>query len=285
MVTNPPNTVVAEGAKSFNHNVARLHNDRQFWLKKRLVQRNIDFLLDRNVPSDPGKDPSDSAYKLGNLADLKYAWIFGGNLTDKDWSILEYHLDRLQNLFTDDLRREWRLLQTKSKLIYIPILLLIYVFVSVGTQVLWPLVGRYSFGLFAMWISGLGALGALSFMSVNSLSIQNDATFDLSDASLVGGRIVLGAVFASVLSLPFCFDAFVKFGVFVQAIADHCGGDVTFDAQSSAKMIAPLLLGFSTSLVLTILNRFVVAVASLFGVEPSKPNYGSATSSSRVGIE
>jgi hypothetical protein len=41
------------------------------------------------------------------------------------------------------------------------------------------------FGSYLAWTFCLGGLGAIGFLAMNSLAIQNDATFDLSKTSLV----------------------------------------------------------------------------------------------------
>jgi hypothetical protein len=65
--------------------------------------------------------------------------------------------------------------------------------------------------LYFVWTARLGALGSIGFLSMNALSIQTDATFDLTNHSLLAVRIVLGSLFGVVLSILFGFDSFVTF--------------------------------------------------------------------------
>jgi hypothetical protein len=66
-----------------------------------------------------------------------------------------------------------------------------------------------------IWTSCLGGLGAISFLAVNSLAIQNDLTFDISNEMLVVMRIVLGALFGCIVSLPFGYQYFKDFASWV----------------------------------------------------------------------
>jgi len=56
-----------------------------------------------------------------------------------------------------------------------------------------------------LWTACLGAIGAIAFLSMNALSIQQDVTFDLTNKSLLAVRIVLGSLFGVVLRFPLGF--------------------------------------------------------------------------------
>jgi hypothetical protein len=64
---------------------------------------------------------------------------------------------------------------------------------------------------YLVWLLGLGAIGAISFISVNAMSIQSGLTFDITNQRLLAVRIVLGALFGVVLSIPIGFPSFVTF--------------------------------------------------------------------------
>jgi hypothetical protein len=130
------------------------------------------------------------------------------------------------------------------------------------------------FVCYLMWIGCLGGLGAIAFVSINALAIQTDATFDLTNRRLIQIRIVLGALFGVVLSIPFGFPDFVEF---CQSIADSqlvktivsVGATEVKDGEIFTKraglLLLPFILGFSTPLVVLVLNRFVDGVSTLFG--------------------
>jgi hypothetical protein len=101
---------------------------------------------------------------------------------------------------------------------------------------------------------------------MNALSIQTDATFDLTNHSLLAVRIVLGSLFGVVLSIPFGFDSFVTFCETIGRGAAQGGQNawVSYGIQATL-LLLPFILGFSTSLVILILNRLVESIGVFFG--------------------
>jgi hypothetical protein len=67
--------------------------------------------------------------------------------------------------------------------------------------------------------------------------------------------------------LPFGFQAFTRF---CQALAEAKEADAPSTlALQSAMLLLPFILGFSTTLVIMILNQFVDAIQSFFGKKSS----------------
>src|SRR5712692_2664941 len=56
---------------------------------------------------------------------------------------------------------------------------------------------------YIVWLTALGALGSIAFIGMNVLSVQEDATFDLTNERLMILRIALGGLFGLILGLPF----------------------------------------------------------------------------------
>src|SRR5260370_4274983 len=124
----------------------------------------------------------------------------------------------------------------------------------------------------------MGALGAISFIAMNVLSVQEDVTFDLTSSRLLAVRVIVGALFGLVLSLPFTWEVFLGFG---QTIArGMVGTDMSYIPKPSVRievrmptqpwnqslyLLLPFLLGFSTTLVILILNRLLDGVQAIFG--------------------
>jgi len=82
-------------------------------------------------------------------------------------------------------------------------------------------------------------------------------------------RISLGALFGLVLALPFGVRDFLDFcrniaaeSSVTLASADSAAGKVT---KQALMLLLPFVLGFSTTLVILVLNRLVDAVQSFFG--------------------
>lgn len=106
---------------------------------------------------------------------------------------------------------------------------------------------------------------------MNALSVQEDATFDLSNGRLITLRIALGALFGMVLSVAFGFQPFLDF---MWGLVNPAGTDKNRDiatlSQQALMLLLPFVLGFSTSLVIMVLNRCVESVQTFFGKPPTQ---------------
>jgi hypothetical protein len=141
---------------------------------------------------------------------------------------------------------------------------------------------------YLIWTVSLGALGSVAFIGMNALSVQHDITFDPASPRLMTLRIVLGAVFGLVLTLPFGFPAFAQFLATIRGWAgDVTKGLVLGDPikgymTQALLLLLPFVLGFSTSLVIIVLNRFVESAQAFFGrAGMSEPAHASRSSSTR----
>jgi hypothetical protein len=101
---------------------------------------------------------------------------------------------------------------------------------------------------------------------MNALSIQDDITFDLSSVRLITLRVVLGALFAVVLTLPFGYANFIDFCRYLATYNGTATGDIFQQLTAQAlSLLLPFVLGFSTPSVILILNQLVEAVQTFFG--------------------
>jgi hypothetical protein len=119
---------------------------------------------------------------------------------------------------------------------------------------------------YLLWLMALGATGAVAFIGMNVLSVQDDATFDLTNSRLMVLRIITGALFGLVLTLPFGFGEYILFCV---ALLGGVAGQEPNLTKQAALLLLPFVLGFSTSLVIMLLNQFIEAVQTFFGKKPS----------------
>jgi hypothetical protein len=254
-------------------------DDEEFGRQLTLLRRTRRFLIEEGVtPNAAGGTPGESPFpfSLGRLNLIRYrppSLLLPALLrratdpTLADWQLLEEKQNGLQRFFNPELQHRFRLQQTQAIITTTPLLLLIFSFMAlifgvVATDNDLPPVVR--FAVFLVWTSCLGGLGAIGFLAVNSLAIQDDATFDISNRSLVGMRIVLGALFGCIVSLPFCFPYFKDFTDWVINGGDLAGG-------RGVLLLVPFLLGFSTTLVMAVLNRMIGGVESIFGIERRGP--------------
>jgi hypothetical protein len=194
---------------------------------------------------------------------------------------------------TESLRRKFTLGTIPWWVSYLPVVFALIAAASLILVRLLPglhggsLERSYVLPFYLVWLLSLGAIGAIAFIGMNVLSVQEDVTFDLTNERLMSLRIALGALFGLVLTLPFGFEGFVQFceeiirGKITAQPGALDGSQVTTQA---VMLLLPFILGFSTSLVILILNRLVDAVQGFFGKSapadrqvPTAPARPSAT--------
>jgi hypothetical protein len=203
---------------------------------------------------------------FGVLYQLRYS--DDGRLpTLEEWELLDGRSQKLFSYLEDDeIRRRFQLKQTANLIAGLPVALIIAALASLMIATF--IVDRNLLLLcYFFWTICLGAIGAIAFLSVNALSIQKDVTFDLTNKSLLAVRIVLGSLFGVVLSIPVGFDSFVTFCeslAFGGSKVGAANNVVSFSLQA-VLLLLPFILGFSTSLVILVMNRFVESIAVFFG--------------------
>ncbi len=236
------------------------------------------FLIEQGESLTAAPPDALSLYEL-NLLDYSPR---GRLPTLDEWQILERLTQFLFGHLSDSLRRRFRYSRLPWWIVYMAIGL---GGVAIGSLVLCTLVwGTGTFSRivpwYVVWLASLGGIGSISFIGMNALSVQDDATFDLLNTKLLVLRISLGALFGVVLALPYGFNSYVAFIEFLTK-----GGDVSSNnalTLQSLLLLLPFVLGFSTSLVIMILNQLVEAVQSFFGRKASPaPGRGKQDSQER----
>jgi hypothetical protein len=270
------------------HGSVRVIDDNEFQQQLFLLRRTRRFLIEEGVnPATVAPDAAgipagpavgESPFSLGELNLIKdppvptllfWKRTATSPPTLADWQLLEEKQNGLQRYFNVELQDRFRLQNTRQIITLMPFALLLIAFTAlvfaVAIAVFPPegfFVPAWRFVAFPVWTLSLGGLGAIGFLAVNSLAIQDDATFDISNAGLVGMRIVLGALFGCIVSLPFCFAYFRDFTDWVIKGGDIAGG-------RGVLLLVPFLLGFSTTLVMAVLNRMIAGIEAMFGIERS----------------
>ncbi|WP_156901762.1 hypothetical protein [Azohydromonas australica] len=240
--------------------------DSEFILALKRLKSLCAFLLQVPVVLNPTVQ---QAARLGGLNQLRHAFQHKGRQPRySEWHEVEKRTQIIWAALSEPQRRKFLATQTPSWISY-----LISAFIAVAAA---SLVTAYliksqfiSFPLgdilipFLLWIIALGAIGAAASIGMNALSVQDDATFDISSGKFIWLRLVLGALFGTVLTLPLGFSTFDQF------LIDLGKNDKTVDTAEVAKqaslLLLPFILGFSTSLVILVLNRFIESVQTFFG--------------------
>jgi hypothetical protein len=245
-------------------------NDEEYIADLRKLKELRSFLIEQ-AEQLRGKGESEKL-SFGRLNLLRYK-PGGRSPTQEEWDALEDLTQELFRHLSDPLRRRflssrlpWWVPHLAAALGCAAILSL------VGCTLTW---GRGGYEriipFYILWLCSLGAIGSISFLGMNALSVQDDATFDLTNAKLLVLRITLGSLFGVVLALPFGFNSFT--GFIGQLLSPNSTSSSAAGAATSAAgltvesltLLLPFILGFSTSLVIMILNRFVKSVETFFG--------------------
>jgi hypothetical protein len=217
------------------------------------------FLIQQAVALKQGE----TAMSFGKLNRLRRAWseTGGRSPTLEEWEELERNTQDLYSHLNESLRRRFLYGQIPTWVAATA--------AALGVLSLLAMFGAFRYipeislvlPFYMLWLASLGAVGSIAFIGMNALAVQEDATFDLTNHRLIILRITLGALFGVVLTLPFGFKDFLDF------VGDLRSGNVntTGVATQSILLLLPFILGFSTPLVIMILNQFVEAVQSFFG--------------------
>jgi hypothetical protein len=242
-------------------------NDSQFMAHLQQLKELRSFLIEQAVPLKP-TESNKLLFRELNLLRLNRN---GRSPTAEEWESLETLRQELFSHLSDPLRR--RFLSTHPRW-WVPWLTvglgLMAVFSLVMCSLTWGYGGyNWIFPWYVLWLASLGALGSTSFIGMNALSIQDGATFDLTNTRLLVLRVALGSLFGVVLTLPLGFRSFVVLTEFLHNGGLNAGGQSVGVSlvQESALLLLPFVLGFSTSLMIMVLNQIVDAVQTLF----SKP--------------
>jgi hypothetical protein len=146
---------------------------------------------------------------MGNLSALYYH-MGGRPSTVAEWNQVEKQTQALFLLLTPALRRKFLMGGTSWMVAWMPVYFLgvaalALVFAAVTIDRGWPIF--WMLLVYLIWLATLGAVGALAFIGMNALSIQDDITFDLNNKRLMLLRVALGALFAVVLTLPLAIQS------------------------------------------------------------------------------
>lgn len=257
--SDPENTIV--DAK-FNKDLETLRDLHSFLIREA-----------KSLPED---------FSLGILNALKAGGANekGRSPTADEWKAIEKKTQVLFAQLTDVDRKKFLASQMPN---FLPRIAVWLVAVSIGSMIMSVVMAEltlFSVGIngafmvffFLVWLMSLGAIGAAAFIGFNAISVSNDITFDISDSRFIIQRIVLGALFALFFTLPFGFHEFISFA---RSLSTAALNRATVPTQSelaftnqSLLLIMPFVLGYSTSLVILILNRLISSASTLFGAQP-----------------
>ncbi|QHO77835.1 hypothetical protein ACH79_39770 [Bradyrhizobium sp. CCBAU 051011] len=240
-------------------------NDRKFNQLQSTLTDLCHFMQREGVSIPPEKAHLLVVGKIGRLRKPRFWSRETGRVpTEAEWGALETRLQELHSLLGEPCRRGFYISQSKRLLIWMPLVIMVGAVASLFATSF--IDERWHLYCYIAWLMALGALGSIAYISMNALSLQKDITFDIGNKRLLVIRILLGAMFGLILALPFGFGNFESF---IRTLRNNTPSDAATDAKTAATLLMPFVFGFSTTLVLTIINRLVDAIGVIFGKPPT----------------
>jgi hypothetical protein len=242
------------------------------------------FLLDEMVELNPGGDESSNLEGL-NLLSFNPT---GRLPTIEEWRLLDDKYSMTISRMNIDLRMKFRI---KKLGLFFGILPVVFMVTSILATIIYIMVTSYLVDdkyqvlytailllCFVLWTIAQGGLGACAFVGtklitrtvsaskeVPSNTVQSDIeSADLTDRNYLKMRIVLGSLFALLLCFPISRISMEKMG------NEFSSTNPTINPGDLIQIIVPFIVGFSTSLVLTILTKLVAAIQEFLGVPDGK---------------
>jgi len=259
----------------------RLINDRRFndqlekifALKSFLVQEEVVLTAEQLAGVD-----------LGPLNNFEFG-AAGRKPTQDEWKLLDEKFSSVCSCLDDELRQTFKISQLRVLWIlpfkFLPFVFLFFTVIAVIAYAMnyhpfpepcdlcgppgWGHDLSY-LGITVVWAIAQGGLGACAYLAVQASAKKNGRERGLSNLfkeSLaltdfnVKIRIILGSLFGFVLGIAIAEPG-------LEAVSKGLRENI--DAANYALIVAPFLLGFSTSLVLAILDRLVVSVRIFLGI-------------------
>jgi hypothetical protein len=267
-----------------------LIGDRRFWQQLCSVREVKRFLFSQAVVLE---DADLDAINLGDLDRLGFSRK-GRAPNAEEWKLLDLKSNALLRHLDFRLRRKRSLLGLSAYFRELPLLFL-------GLAIMALMLDSYTrymhtdnfastalgtqadFAANLLWILALGGLGTCGYLGTSLMAdsqreVARDAQeqkqaqaqtraepgatpsgieIDLADASLLTTRVIVGIVFAFTLGLPI-YQAQGSLHKLIIPPKELTLADI-------GCVLLPFILGFSTTLVLGIMERFITAAAQLFG--------------------
>ena len=272
----------ARGVSEADATLSPVVNDKRFFRQLTQLVKLKQFFFEEKVKFDLAAiDQVD----LGNLNNLRYGRN-GRSPTAKEWRLLDEKLAILSSHLTDDLRQRIRIRELGLFFGTMPLVFLSGAVASLIFYNVLPIMMPnttsplyYFLFLFLLlsWTLTQGGLGACAFLATRvairraetgSLPEALQDAFELTDANVLKTRILLGCLFAFLVGLPFSTLALTSLGHFIFGVG--ATAPAPLKPSESMLIFVPFLMGFSTNLVLAVMDRSILAVRALFGIPAQK---------------
>ena len=258
-------------------------SDRLFIQQLDYTRSLVTFLIRRQAL--PGKPP-DILANLAALGSLRYSSA-GRAASEEEWQKLYAVSHELASQLPLDIATAFSIWRLRTFFGIFPLIFLMMGIISLEATYLkgYAVEGSgwfYFIGLAAVlsWTCALGGLGTSAFFGTSLLAQLASATAndqaklrEITDYNYLQTRLMIGILFAFVLGLPFGHLS-------LYAASESLYNDVTWNGElvtTIMHILAPFLLGFSTALVLAILERLIEGIKTTLGVGQPIQQHPSAS--------
>jgi hypothetical protein len=258
-------------AQPGNQSISAKINDRLFIQQLGYTRSLVIFLIRRQAL--PGK-LTDVFGNLAALGALRYSRA-GRAVTEEEWRKLYSISHDLTSELPLDVVTAFGIWQLRTYFVLCPIIFLIMAIIAVSVPYFagWVAEGSgvyYLLGIVAvlLWTCTLGALGTSAFFGTSLLAQLASAPGndqpklkEITDSAYLQTRLMIGIMFAFVIGLPFG-----RLSLDTASVSLY--KEVTWNNDiymTILHILAPFLLGFSTALVLAILERLIEGIKTILG--------------------
>jgi hypothetical protein len=264
-------------AQPGNQSISAKISDRLFIQQIGYTRSLVIFLIRRQAL--PGK-LTDVFANLAALGALRYSRA-GRAVTEEEWRKLYAISHDLTSELPLDVVTAFGIWQLRTYFVLCPVIFLIMAIVAVSVPYFQGYLAAgsgwyYFLGIVAvlLWTCTLGGLGTSAFFGTSLLAQLASAPGndqpkikEITDSAYLQTRLMIGIMFAFVIGLPF--------GHLSLATASaSLYGDVSWNNEiyiTILHILAPFLLGFSTALVLAILERLIEGIKTILGFGQPAP--------------
>jgi len=218
------------------------------------------FLSQAAIPLAPSPNSDMSIGKIYTLHFRKD----GRAATADEWDYVDSEIQKIYAILNSEHRRAFLATETPWLVPILAITLLLLGLIDILILVVFNTLGWNNPLIFAGYVvfsTALGALGALGALSLNAILVHNDIKFDPTNTRLIAIRIISGAMFGCIITLPFGYENFYSF--ILKYNATQAAGPSSPVAQASLFLL-PFIFGYSTSAILLILDKFAGGLERFF---------------------
>jgi hypothetical protein len=262
-------------------------SDARFWDQLQQIRRLKQFFFQENVAFKPDDL---AAIGLGVLDRITFH-PYGREPKAEEWMLLDEKQSVLTTYLDDKLKWKFRLRNMRAYFTVIPVVFLVCaitaLFIGTGIDIYNDKMEGHLHNIVyvlsvVLWTIALGGLGACAFLGTTMISeyarmnmalrttapgpAAQDGDFDLTARDLIWTRIVVGILFAFLLGVPLSAGS-LNYMVVQIRIGDI--GSTSFDTkmlETIGMTLLPFAVGFSTTLVLAIMDRLLSTLRTGLGI-------------------